>query len=122
MPLSPEPGHPPPDFRAVVEHHPRGVLVRVDGDIDSLGLARFDAALRTRTAGRPLIVDLTRVRFLGSVGMAALITARERTAADGAPLRLVVGDNRVVVRPMTITGLLSRFDVFTDVEHALDES
>ncbi|GAA4557547.1 STAS domain-containing protein [Pseudonocardia xishanensis] len=107
------------DFDALVERHPHATVVRVRGEIDSLTVDRLNAAVRAAPAASPLVLDLTRVRFLGSVGIAALIVARNRAQDAGTETRLVVGGNRTVLRPLEASGLRTEFSLFPDVELAL---
>ncbi|WP_181782854.1 STAS domain-containing protein [Pseudonocardia pini] len=118
-PRSPSAADEDPPFGVVVERRGRAVVVHVSGEIDALTIDRVDAALSTVTPGGLLVVDLTEVRFLGSVGLAALVAARNRAGRQGADTRVVVGDNRVVLRPLELSGLQDEFALFADTEQAL---
>ncbi|GAA1865495.1 STAS domain-containing protein [Pseudonocardia ailaonensis] len=102
-----------------VEHHPHAVVVRVAGEIDHATVGRLTAATDAAGPGTLLVLDLTAVRFLGSVGLAALITVRDRMRAGGTDVRLVAGDNRTVLRPLELTGLLPEFTVTRELGQAL---
>lgn len=56
-------------LRVAVRREAAAIVVVVDGDVDLLTVGRLraavDGALRD-TAGRPVVVDLTAVPFLGS--------------------------------------------------------
>ncbi|ALL78110.1 anti-sigma-factor antagonist [Pseudonocardia sp. EC080610-09] len=103
----------------VVEHGDGAVVVHVDGEIDTMTAP----VVRQRLAGQIpaaslLVVDLTRVTFLGSAGLAALVEAKEKAEGDGSRLRLVCGSH-AVTRALEATNLLSLFDVADGVPEAL---
>lgn len=59
---------------------------------------------------RLLVLDLRRVDFLGSSGLAVLIELRTEAQRRGIGLRLVA-TSRAVLRPLVATGLITLFDV-----------
>ena len=66
-----------------------------------------------------LIVDLTGVTFLGSPGLQALVDVTYAAQRRREPLRIVVDENRPVIRPIHITGLDNVLALFDTVEHAM---
>lgn len=82
------------------------VTVTVAGEVDSSSAPvlrkELDAALDTCAA--EVVVDLCRVDFLDSAGLAALAGAHRRAGIEGVRLR-VLASGRAVTRPMQITGL-----------------
>jgi anti-sigma B factor antagonist len=100
------------------------VVLTVAGDIDGLTAPRLGAAVASafdRLGGRLLVVDLSRVVFLGSSGLrtlheTALVAAREH---DLDQLRIVVDQARPVVRPIEIVGLDQVLALFHTVDDAL---
>jgi len=105
-------------------HEPTAIVVCVDGEVDVLTVRRLraavDEALR-EAAGRPVVVDLTAVTFLGSHGLAALVEAASQAERRNEPLRLVVDDTRAVTRPLQITGLDEVLALYYSVEEALPQ-
>jgi anti-sigma B factor antagonist len=77
--------------------------------------ALLDAAERGQ---HEIVVDLTRVEFLDSTGLGALIGAQRRAKEHGGQVRLVVADGQIL-RLLRITGLLSVLPVYQTVEDAL---
>jgi anti-sigma B factor antagonist len=70
-------------------------------------------------AGVELVVlDLDAVTFLGTSGLAVLIEVREAAHMAGVELRLAV-HGAARVRPLTIAGLVSLFDIHDSQEAAL---
>lgn len=96
------------------------VVVRVGGEVDMLTTPLLGSCLaeQLQTDPRVLIVDMRDVGFLGSSGLAALVTARDEASTRGVTLRLVSADH-AVLRPLTATGLAELFDIYPDLEAAL---
>lgn len=100
------------------------VIVTVHGEIDGLTAPRLRKVLAEafdRLDGRPLVVDLTGVNLLGSAGLRVL-----RDGADEAvhhrgvlPLRVVVDENRPVIRPIEVVGFDQILALYHNVDHAL---
>ncbi len=87
------------------------MLVRITGAVDlttvaaltdAIELARFAAVKVPELV--EIEVDLRAVEFLSVTGMTELVRAHHRCGRDGVRLR-VVADNRVVTRPLRLTGL-----------------
>jgi anti-sigma B factor antagonist len=81
-------------------------VVAVAGEVDSSSAPvlrkELDAVLDLGAA--EVVVDLCRVDFLDSAGLAVLAGAHRRAGLDGVRLR-VLASGRPVTRPMQITGL-----------------
>ncbi len=99
---------------------PGVALLAAHGEVDTLTAPRLDSAIDEllQAPERVLVADLTRVRFLASSGLAVLIRAAHRAAADGRRIRLVTA-GRPVLRPLRITGTDTLFDLHTDLDAAL---
>ncbi|WP_255426080.1 STAS domain-containing protein [Pseudonocardia sp. C8] len=103
----------------VVGHGGGAVVVHVHGEIDTMTAP----VLSERLAGQIpsaelLVVDLSRVTFLGSAGLAALVETKEKVEGAGSRLRLVCGSH-AVTRALEATNLMSLFDVADGVPEAL---
>jgi len=100
------------------------VVIVVEGEVDGLTTPRLRAAIGLafeRLDGRPLVVDLTNVRFLGSAGLRTLFdTAAEAVHHRGLdPLRVVVDHARPVIRPIEMVGLDNVLSLYESVDDAL---
>lgn len=97
-----------------------GVLVLiVEGELDMLGAPDLTRRIRDAARLRPahIGVDLAGVTFLGSSGLAVLVTACQDPAQAGIQLHLIVTrGNRIVERPLSRTGVKNLFPVHADVE------
>lgn len=91
--------------------NPQVCVVSVGGELDletSPRLADHLAAALAQTT-RTLVIDLSEVEYVGSVGLATLIATHDRATERGAGVHIV--GNRVVRRLLTVSGLLDHFDV-----------
>jgi anti-sigma B factor antagonist len=103
---------------------PDAVVVGVSGAVDILTAPRLRAALAVALEhldDRPVVVDLTDVRFFGSAGLRALAESAEQASTQPGfqPLRVVVDHNRPVLRPIELTGYDAILALYHDVEDAV---
>ena len=91
---------------------PAVLVIHVTGELDMLTGPRLEEHLNRLLAARPerLIVDLGKVSFLGSNGLAVLIGARHAAAQLGTTLQLSGISHRAVARPLALTGLDRLFE------------
>ncbi|GAA4553319.1 STAS domain-containing protein [Pseudonocardia xishanensis] len=91
------------------------VALRVAGELDAETAPMLHDALHAATFGaRAVVVDLSRVTHLGSVGVSALLGAYTRT---GGRVHLAGVDGHPAVRRVvTLLGLEQHFTVHADVE------
>ncbi len=96
------------------------VVVHVTGEVDALTAGRLgDAVVDALGDGRPVVLDLTDVRFLDSAGLATLLRVTDDSEDRGEPLRIAVDHNRPVVRPIQITGLEHWLALYESVDEAV---
>lgn len=105
-----------------VEHHGGAVVLRVAGELDLLTTPKLSEACDAALDDGPaiLVIDLTGVTFLASVGMSAIVAVHE-AAGDHTKVR-VVGGSRDTMRPITVTGLDNLLDVYPDLSSALGDA
>jgi anti-sigma B factor antagonist len=100
------------------------LVVRVGGEIDmSTGPQLQEAiseSLDQMAVGR-VIIDLNAVTFLGSVGLAALAEAAKQADERQKVLKIVVGNNRAVRRPIEATGMDVLLKLCDHIEQALGQ-
>lgn len=91
----------------------------VYGEIDVLTAPKLHQALEELISESPssLVVDLANVTFIDSTGLGTLVVAHRHLEERGGKLRLVSVPERVV-EVLEVTGLLSRFHIYPDVEAA----
>jgi anti-sigma B factor antagonist len=106
-----------------VQAAPNGAQVfALHGSLDiatspTVRAALLDAAERGQ---RELVIDLTRLEFLDSTGLGALIGAHKRAKENGGRVSLVVQEGQIL-RLLRITGLLGVFPVYSTLDDALNE-
>jgi anti-anti-sigma factor len=77
--------------------------VQVLGDLDLAGVQAGRADLPAEaTAGRPVVLDLTRIGFLASIGVALVLETAE---AAGDQLQVVLPARGPVRRPLDLAGV-----------------
>lgn len=100
------------------------LILTVEGDVDGLTAPRLSSAIAAAFRaldGRVLVLDMAKVRFLGSTGLRTLRdSAIEAVRHQGAqPLRVVVDQSRPVIRPIEIVGLDQILALYHTVEDAI---
>ena len=105
-----------------VERHGTAVVLRVAGELDLLTTPTLSSACAQELRGRPpvLVIDLTGVTFLASVGMSAIVAAHEE-GGDHTKVR-VVGGTRDILRPIRVTGLDNLLSVYSELSAALEDA
>ena len=96
------------------------VVLTVTGELDVAAAPAFSEKLNDiiRQAGGDVVVDLQRVGFVDSTGLAVLLNALRRLTRARRRLAVVIGAG-AVQRAFEVTRLHWTFDVFADVESAL---
>lgn len=102
-----------------VEEHGSSTVLAVAGEVDLLTAPQLEEALTRVLNERPrsLVVDLSKVEFLGSAGLSVLVAAHK---SAGAHTRLrVVAEGNTTFRPLQLTGLDQEIPVYRSSEEAL---
>ena len=101
-------------------HTVDGIQVfEITGSLDIATSPAVRAALvsASERGDHRLIVDLTRIEFLDSTGLGALIGAQRRAKEFGGEVRIVAKEGQIL-RLLRITGLLKVFAVHAKLEEA----
>ena len=94
--------------------------ISISGRLDIAGtdaIATQFTALAA-SASRRVIVDLTAVSFLASIGIRALITNAKALQQRGGKLVLLVGSNESVAKTLEATGIDTLIPMFADAGDA----
>jgi anti-sigma B factor antagonist len=111
----------PQDLLRVTPHHSdNAVVLAAAGEVDLLSAPVLSEAITTALADAPalLVVDLSEVSFLASIGITVLLEAR-RSAGSGTRVRVVAPEHGVVNRTLQLTGLHEALAVTTTRDDAL---
>jgi anti-sigma B factor antagonist len=98
------------------------VVLVVRGEIDIATIGRLrDAVEEALDAPEdiPVVVDLAQVDFLASAGIGILLAVTRAAGERGRPLRIVVGDNRAVLRPLQVAGVDQVLELYTSLDDAI---
>lgn len=103
-----------------VEWQGSTVLVDVSGEVDVLSASRLEDAVAEVLGHGPvtMVVDLSRVAFLASAGLAVLVSSSQ-WAGEQVEFR-VVAEGSATGRPLHLTGLDQQFAVYPSREEALN--
>jgi anti-anti-sigma factor len=109
----------PGGFSVRTGDHGAAVVLRVVGEVDLVTAPELEESIKRDLERRPevLVVDLSGVSFLASVGMSVLIGANQRRGAE-TRLRLVATGN-ATLRPMELTGIAAEFEIYRSLDEAL---
>lgn len=104
----------------VSEPAPDTVFCVLSGHIDAATAPGLQHTLThvVRRAPARLVIDLTEVDFLASIGLTVLVEMHRVQQAAGRHLAVVVGHNYPVTRPLQITALDQILDLHTDLTTA----
>ena len=98
----------------------RGALIEAVGEVDLttvLQLREPVLAAVNSLEKNPVIVDLSRVDFIDSAGLALLVEARKRLAPDARPLHILLTPGRQPERVLR----LGRFDTIMNLSYTLED-
>jgi anti-sigma B factor antagonist len=99
----------------------QAAVLHVAGDVDAANAHLLrDAVIVAIDGGVPVVVvDLTNVGYVDSVGLGTLVVSLKRAAEQRTALRLVVTSPQIE-KVLKITGLLSVFDIYSDQPSAIE--
>jgi anti-anti-sigma factor len=102
-----------------VSVHDEATVLTVAGEVDLATAPALESAIEATLNGKPtaVIIDLSKVTFLASAGMAALVAAHQR-AGDTTRV-VVVAHGPATGRQLTVTGLDQVFSIHTTLDQAL---
>lgn len=92
------------------------VVLRLEGDLDLVGLDRFEAAWRAGVAlvpGGSLVLELEALRFIDSTGLRGLVGLRAAAQSQGVRL-LLRRPTDAVMRVLELVGLDAVLEIERD--------
>jgi anti-sigma B factor antagonist len=102
-----------------VEHREGVALVSISGEIDLSTAPAFEAVIAEALEEDPpvLVIDLSEVAFMASVGLRILAGTQEKV---GKSIQIaVVADGMATSRPMQLTGLDKLISLYPTLDEAL---
>jgi anti-sigma B factor antagonist len=100
--------------------HREGVaVVTIGGEIDLSTAPAFEAAIAGALDDDPpvLVIELSEVRFMASVGLRILAATQEKVSKSARVA--IVADNPATSRPMQLTGLDKIISLYPTLDDAL---
>ncbi|WP_033351218.1 STAS domain-containing protein [Kitasatospora aureofaciens] len=110
-----------PDYTLTIEvrAHPDGAtVISLAGELDYHTAPRLRRTLERAPAALPVVLDLARLRFCDSVGMAELLHALRRAKAYGTSLGLV-GTTADIGHLLAVTGVDDLLITYTTIDQAV---
>jgi anti-sigma B factor antagonist len=86
-------------------------VVALSGELDLRAVGELDAALATAGEQARVCLDLTRLQFIDSTGLATVIRAHQTLTGQGGALAVACRDEGAVRRTFEMTGLLTLLTV-----------
>lgn len=106
-------------FTARADERHGTTVVSLVGELDMSTVSQAAAVLTDAVArGKPVVVDMTGLRFFSSAGLTLLVQLDEARQDPALDVRLV-GDQRVVILPLELTGLRDLFPIHASLAEAL---
>ena len=85
-----------PDFSAYLADAPEGVCrLKLTGEFDISGRELADELLARARGARKIVLDLSELEFIDSMGIHFVVTAHETAQADGRQFTIVRGGPEV---------------------------
>jgi anti-anti-sigma factor len=97
-------------------------LVHIEGDLDSMGTHMVQSEFTGAAKGRKddVIVNLSKVGFISSAGMAMLLVKGKALRKDGQKLVIAAASTRVL-EVLSLAGFHELFDLYPTMEAALEK-
>ena len=96
-------------------------LIKLSGRLDIPGTGEIEGQFAALAATKKisLIVDLTEVSFLASVGIRSIISNAKAQQQRGGKMVLFVGENAPVAKTLEMTGIDSLVPMFSSMDDAV---
>jgi anti-sigma B factor antagonist len=110
-----------PPFGMTEDPLPSGLALSVSGELDiaTAPAVRERLGAAVDSGATSIVVDLRKVTFMDSIGLAAIVHARSRLRAGGR-LALVVARDSYTQLVLEITGMPRALAIFEDRDEALE--
>lgn len=94
--------------------------VSVDGRLDSVGSDEIGTKFAVLVAGaaRRVVIDLTSVSFLSSIGIRLIVQNAKGLQSRGGRVAIYVGNNEQVTKTLELTGISTLIPIFADLGQA----
>lgn len=102
-----------------IEEYDKGVLILVDGDIDTLTASQLQSCLTSQLTdtSQVFIIDMAKVRYISSMGLRVFLSHLKRVKARGGYM-VISGAGQLVIDVFRMSGFLEYFEMTTDLDSA----
>ena len=103
----------------VVDQHDKGVMIHVDGDIDTLTAPELQACLTAALKDTPqvFVIDMSEVRYISSMGLRVFLSHLKRVKAQNGSM-VIAAASKLVNDVFRMSGFSNYFEMTDDVESA----
>ncbi|MFM8936157.1 MAG: STAS domain-containing protein [Vulcanococcus sp.] len=104
-----------------VDRRSQGVLIHVDGDIDTITAPELQTCLSAELAEQTqtFVIDMSAVRYISSMGLRVLLSHLKRVKAQNGAM-VIAGSSKLVSDVFRMSGFASYFEM-VDQLSSLDE-
>jgi anti-sigma B factor antagonist len=97
-------------------------VLTLAGDVDARGapIVRDSLVDTIESTGGLIVLDLTHVPYMDSMGLGTLVSALKRANERGVRLRFVITGTQIL-KVLNITGLIRVFAIYPSVDEALQD-
>lgn len=101
-----------------IDAHARRIFI--SGRLDIAGTADIEMQFTSLAASakRQVLVDLTQVSFLASIGIRALVSNAKAVKMRGGKMVLFTGNNDIVAKTLHATGIDQVMPIYGDIAEA----
>ena len=102
-----------------VEQHDKGVLIHVDGDIDTLTAPELQSCMASelRETSQVFVIDMSDVRYISSMGLRVFLSHLKRVKAQNGTM-VIAAASKLVSDVFRMSGFSNYFEMTADVESA----
>ena len=102
-----------------VEAHSKGIVVQIDGDVDTLTAPELQSCLTEALIEAPqtFVIDLSSVRYISSMGLRVFLSHLKRVKANGGEM-VIAGPQKLVSDVFQMSGFSNYFEMTMDLEAA----
>jgi anti-anti-sigma factor len=102
-----------------VEKRNKGVLIHVDGDIDTMTAPELQACLAAslNETAQVFVIDMSEVRYISSMGLRVFLSHLKRVKAQNGSM-VIAAASKLVTDVFRMSGFSNYFEMTADVESA----
>jgi anti-sigma B factor antagonist len=96
------------------------MFIAPEGELDAARVGEFRSALSAAAAkaGHPVVVDLSRLEFIDSSGLGALVETHNRLRRENRQLAVIAPGGSAAAVLLNLSGLRTRLSTYEDREAA----